>query len=77
MLAGNGEKLAQSDQQPGGVFYPSSLWRPGETLLDRHELTIPSSAAPGPYRLLVGLYRQTDAGIEPVGETAFDLAVRQ
>lgn len=77
LLAGNDEKLAQSDQQPGGVFYPSSLWRPGETLLDRHELTIPSSAAPGPYRLLVGLYRQTDAGIEPVGETAFDLAVRQ
>lgn len=77
LLSAEGEKVAQSDHIPGGVYYPSSLWRPDETLLDRHELTIPPSAAPGPYRLLVGLYRQSDAGIEPVGETTFDLVPRQ
>lgn len=74
LLASNDEKIAQSDHQPGGVYYPSSLWQPGETLLDRHELTIPADAAPGPYRLLVGLYRLTEAGVEPIGQTTFDLA---
>ncbi|MCB0242041.1 MAG: hypothetical protein KDI12_01445, partial [Anaerolineae bacterium] len=73
LLASNDEKVAQSDHQPGGVFYPSSMWQPGETLLDRHDLTIPANAAPGPYRLLVGLYRLTEAGIESLGQTTFDL----
>ncbi|MCO5245653.1 MAG: DUF2723 domain-containing protein [Anaerolineae bacterium] len=73
LLASSDEKVAQSDHQPGGVFYPSSMWRPGEMLLDRHELTIPADAAPGPYRLLIGLYRLTEAGIESLGQTTFDL----
>ncbi len=74
LLTVEGEKVAQSDHQPGGVYYPSSLWRPGETLLDRHELTIPPNAAPGPYRLLVGLYRQVNGETEPVGQAIFNLA---
>ena len=53
------------------------MWRPGETLLDRHELTIPPNAAPGPYRLLVGLYHLTDTGVEPLGQATFDLAAGQ
>ena len=74
LLAADSSKIAQGDHQPGGVFYPSSMWLPGEMLLDRHELAIPGDAAPGPYRLLVGLYHLAETGIEPVGQATFDLA---
>jgi hypothetical protein len=49
-----GEKLGQDDRPPGGVYYPTSLWKPDETLLDQHTVTIPDGAAPT--CLLVGMY---------------------
>lgn len=49
-----GEKLGQDDRSPGGVYYPTSLWKAGETLLDRHTVTIPAGAEPT--CLLVGMY---------------------
>ncbi len=49
-----GGKIAQADQQPGGVYYPTSLWKPGETLLDSHLLSLPASRKP--VTLLVGMY---------------------
>lgn len=52
----DGQTIAQSDHRPGGVYYPSSLWRPGERLWDRHTLTSPATASAGPYELRVGLY---------------------
>lgn len=73
VLTGNGEKLAQSDHLVGGLYYPTSLWLPGETLLDRHTLAIPAGSAPGPYRLLIGLYRLTDSGVASVGQTTVEL----
>jgi hypothetical protein len=51
-----GRVIAQSDHQPGGDYYPTSLWRPGEVLRDSHTLAIPPDAAPGVYRLVVGMY---------------------
>jgi hypothetical protein len=63
-----GERLTQSDHLPGGVYYPSSLWQPGEILRDRHTLTIPESAQEGTYRLVAGMYHQPQPGIiEPLG----------
>jgi hypothetical protein len=67
LLAASDEKVAQSDHQPGGVYYPTSLWQPGETLRDRHTLLLPAAAPPGPYRLLVGLYQLIDGEIIPLG----------
>ena len=67
LLAAGGEKVAQSDQQPGGVYYPTSLWQPGATVRDRHTLTVPDDAPPGPYRLLVGMYRLIDGEIVTLG----------
>ncbi len=67
VLAPNGDKIAQSDQQTGGVFYPTSLWKPGETLRDRHTLTLPAGAPPGPYQLLVGMYQLANGEIIPLG----------
>ena len=61
----NGDKIAQSDHGPGGVYYPTSLWKPGETLSDRHMMRLPTDLGPGPYTLVVGLY---DAAMQRLGE---------
>jgi hypothetical protein len=58
-----GQAIAQSDHQPGGVYYPTPLWKEGEIIRDEHILTIPSTAPLGSYRLLAGIYAQ-----EPLGE---------
>lgn len=51
-----GQAIAQSDHQPGGVYYPTSLWKEGEIIRDEHTLTIPSTTPLGSYRLLAGVY---------------------
>jgi hypothetical protein len=50
-----GNKVAQSDQPPGGRYYPTSLWKPGERLVERHRLTLPAESQPT--KLLVGMYQ--------------------
>jgi len=61
-----GQAIAQSDHQPGGDYYPTSLWKEGEIICDEHALTIPSIAPLGAYRLLAGIY-ESDSG-ERLGE---------
>jgi hypothetical protein len=69
MVDGQGNLIAQSDQQPGGLYYPSTLWQPGEHLRDDHLLAVPDDAQPGVYRLLAGLYTLPGNGsVEPLGE---------
>jgi hypothetical protein len=53
-----GEKVAQDDRPAGGVYYPTRLWKPGEVLVDRHSLTLPTGQRPT--ELLVGLYQPSD-----------------
>lgn len=65
LLDGRGEKIAQHDAPPGGVYYPTSLWQPGELLRDRHPLVLPAVVPPGPYSLRVGLYTGPD--LTPLG----------
>ena len=43
LVDADGNKLSQSDHRPGGVFYPTSLWKPGETLADQHTLALPTT----------------------------------
>jgi hypothetical protein len=65
----SGKRFAQSDRQPGGVYYPATLWRPGERLRDDHDLTVPADAPPGTYRLLAGMYTLLgDGQLQPLGE---------
>jgi hypothetical protein len=54
-----GEKLGQDDRRPGGDYYPTSLWKGGETLLDHHTIALPPAASP--VRMLVGMYDSTGA----------------
>ncbi len=69
LVDGKGRKVAQSDRQPGGVYYPSTLWQPGERLRDEHRLTLPADLPPGKYRLLAGMYAFADDGsLLPLGE---------
>lgn len=56
LVDADGNKIAQSDHQPGGVYYPTSLWKPGETLVDRHTLALPTALGRPPYSIVVGLY---------------------
>lgn len=65
LIDGRDKKIAQHDAPPGGVYYPTSLWQPGELLRDRHTLALPEVIPPGPYRLRVGLYTGPD--LAPLG----------
>ena len=66
-----GATVAQSDRQPGGVHYPTTLWRPGERLRDDHLLQIPADALQGIYRIVVGMYALSEDGtLQPLGEPA-------
>jgi hypothetical protein len=67
LISATGDKIAQSDHRPGGAFYPTSLWKPGETLIDRHTLALPADLGPGPYAIIVGLY-DSEAGMKHLGE---------
>ena len=56
LVNANGDKIAQSDHRPGGAYYPTSLWKPGETLVDRHTLALPEDLGPASFMIVVGLY---------------------
>jgi hypothetical protein len=59
-LGQDGRPIVQADGQPVGGVYPTSIWAPGEVVLDRHELMIPAGISPGSYRIVAGLYRVSD-----------------
>lgn len=54
----NGEKIAQNDAPAGGVYYPTSLWKPGEELVERHQLAVESNQPA--MKLLIGMYLNAD-----------------
>ncbi len=54
LIGPDGGQAAGADAQPRGGRYPTSFWRPGEVVLDRH--TLPADLPPGRYRVEVGLY---------------------
>ena len=56
LLDERGQAVAQSDHRPGQEYYPSSMWAPGETLLDAHILPIPAETQAGKVRLVAGAY---------------------
>jgi 4-amino-4-deoxy-L-arabinose transferase-like glycosyltransferase len=54
--ATGGPLWAQDDSEPGWRSYPTTLWAPGEIVLDRHTLVIPADTSPGLYQIEVGWY---------------------
>ena len=57
-----GEKIGQDDHAPGGRYYPTSFWKPGEMLLGSHQIVLAEGAMPA--TLLVGMY--TGPEFEPL-----------
>ncbi len=57
LLDANGAVVAQHDGQPTDQLpMPTGTWQPGETLRDRHAVTLPADLPPGEYQLRVGVY---------------------
>ncbi|MBN2391133.1 MAG: glycosyltransferase family 39 protein [Anaerolineae bacterium] len=56
LLNANGTLGAQTDSEPGGGFALTSLWSPGESMIDRYGVLVPPDSVSGEYRLLVGMY---------------------
>jgi hypothetical protein len=56
LLDAEGRVRAQSDVQPRGGAYPSSLWDAGEIIRDDYSLPLPADLALGVYRIEIGLY---------------------
>ncbi|MBZ0298393.1 MAG: glycosyltransferase family 39 protein [Anaerolineae bacterium] len=56
MLDATGRLIAQSDALPAQGERPTTGWRAGEYLMDRHFLQFNDLAAPGEAHLIVGMY---------------------
>jgi hypothetical protein len=57
LLDPNGDQRVATDTQPGYGLTPTSLWRPGERVADRYNLTLPDDLPPGEgYRLQLIFY---------------------
>ncbi len=56
LLDGEGRLIAQSDSLPAAGLRPTSGWRSGEYIVDRHRLRFNALAQAGPARLIVGMY---------------------
>jgi hypothetical protein len=57
MLGPDGSVIAQHDGDPAGGFTPTTRWRPGEIIVDRHVLALPEGLSAGEYGLRAGLYQ--------------------
>jgi hypothetical protein len=57
MLDANGQVVSQHDGDPVGGFTPTTRWRQGELIADRHRLSLPPGLAGGSYALKAGMYQ--------------------
>jgi hypothetical protein len=56
LVNADGDVIGGSDHLPGGVYYPSTLWKPGDLLRDAHAFTLTADLGPPPYAIEAGLY---------------------
>lgn len=57
-----GQVIVANDRVPVHFAYPTTAWVPGEIVQDVYDLALPPKAPPGPYGVLLILYRAADAG---------------
>jgi mannosyltransferase len=60
LVSPEGEIKGQRDGYPNEGKQPTSGWLPGEVIRDPYRITIASDAPTGRYRLLTGMYRESD-----------------
>ncbi|MCB8926834.1 MAG: hypothetical protein H6652_14555 [Ardenticatenaceae bacterium] len=56
LLGEDGRIVAQADGLPAGWTRPTTGWLPGEFIIDRHTISLPTTLPPGNYTLTTGLY---------------------
>ena len=56
LLYPEGQLAVTQDSEPGGNLQPTTNWRSGATIADRHALPLPLDLPPGEYRLIIGVY---------------------
>ena len=56
MLNAAGEAVAVTDRVPVHFAYPTTRWRPGETVSDVYDLALPADLAAGMYSPLLIWY---------------------
>jgi hypothetical protein len=57
LLDEQGQVVTSWDNQPYTGLYPTSLWSPGEMIVDTFQLPLPETGlSPGNYRLITGFY---------------------
>ena len=56
LIAPGGSTVAQVDESPASIYYPTSRWQSGQTYVGKYWLAIPALAPAGLYTLEVGLY---------------------
>jgi len=61
-----GKLLAQTDSRPQSYASNTNRWIPGQVIVDRFEVPLPSDAPPGRYQVRVGLYNEADGQRLPV-----------
>ncbi|NJN99369.1 MAG: hypothetical protein HC875_37375 [Anaerolineales bacterium] len=61
LIGPDGQIYGQNDSAPDSGQYPTSLWQPGEVVVETVTLPLQPEPPPGDYTLHVGLY-QPDSG---------------
>jgi hypothetical protein len=79
LVGPGGAPVAQIDQPPSGLFYPTSAWKAGEWVAGSYALDLPPDLAPGEHRLLAGLYHsETNERLQLAGgDDALEIATVQ
>ncbi len=71
----DGTIATQHDGEPNGSLTPTTVWVPGERVIDNHGMLLPVESAAGTYPLMIGLY-DAESGdrlpIEIAGEPVGD-----
>ncbi len=69
MVQLNGTVVAEQASRPASETYPTTRWSVGEVLLDWHDLSVPTTIAPGGYNLQLVLRNATTneiIGVAPI-----------
>jgi mannosyltransferase len=75
LLDGAGSLIAQHDGEPVGGFAPTTIWQPGQAVIDRHGVLLPVDLPSGGYTLVVAVYHAATGERLPVtvaGESVGD-----
>ncbi len=75
VLDAQGRLIAQSDALPAQGARPTTGWRPGEYIIDTHALAFKPGAAPGPARMIAGMYNAVTGQRAPLDNDSGDAAI--